>query len=269
MKEKKEKTKTIKIFYSGNALNERLNRLKNEKCTFTISFTGYTAIIKIGRFNEYYVKESVKNSFEIAQKIKSAIINSKIYVDEVHSDKIKYFSLNKLKAQKIKKVYNVDINAAYPTALLNLGFISKELFDELQALPKMKKLKAIGMLATKKTVFEFENGQQVKAYFKVNDELRNVWFAICQEVGEAIDECKQNIKSFLFFWFDGIYYSDESETEKIIEILNKRKFASKKEVLSNFTVIHSEHNVMISYLKGDRKTPKNFCIPKAERAIYG
>lgn len=262
----KQEKKTIKLFYSSDAVHKFIKDLKKKKETFTLAFTGYTCLITTEKSNFFFVKDNAKNSFATVQKIKGEIIKSGIWVDEMATDKIKYFRVNNLNNQLIKEVYNVDINAAYPTALYNLGFITKDLFDELQKMDKIKKLKSIGQLATKKTVFEFEKGEQVKVYSKYNEQMRNVWFAICNEVGEAVEECKVNINSFLFYWFDGIYFTDKSEAEKIIQMLKNRKFESKFEVLKNFKVETGTDNVFISYLKEGKE--KNFQIPKSEKIVY-
>lgn len=262
------KAKSTKSFYKGKAFMDKVKLFKKEKHDFTIQFTGYTAIIKNQTLkrNFLFTKENVKFDFSVTQKIKSEIKSSGVHVDLITTKNVKFFRLNNLHTSFHKEVSNVDINSAYPKALLNLALISESLFGELQSMDKSKKLRAIGQLATKKTVYVFKKGEQVSFYHKVDEQMRNVWFALCNEVGEAINECKEQCKSFLFFWFDGIYFTDASEKDKIMEILSQWNFECKYEVLKDFTVKENEDFVFIEYKKGEEK--KQFKLPKSENVSY-
>lgn len=247
---------------------DKVKFFKKHKHDFELSFTGYTAVIKNETLKTtyLYVKENSKQDFTLANKIKSEIKAKDIYLDTINKSNIKFFSVNKLKSIHYKTVYNVDINSAYPKALLNLGMISKELFDELGTVNKAVKLKAIGQLATNKTIYVFKAGEQITFYHKTDEQLRNVWFALCNEVGEAIEECKNECDTFLFYWFDGIYFTNKNEAQKIIDILQARNFESKLEILKDFIVTETDDFIKVKYQKKDGE--KNFKLPKSESVNY-
>lgn len=267
-KNKKPKKRLIKVYYKGDLLITRIKLMQKLKHNFTLQFTGYTALIKNETLNQdyFFTKENAKGSFDVTRKIKAEIKERDIHLDVINKSNVKYFRLNNLKPCVIKTVYNVDINSAYPKALLNLGLISVELFNELQVMDKSKKLKAIGQLATNKTIYVFEKGEQITYYQKTDEQMRNIWFALCNEVGEAIDECKRNCNTFLFYWFDGIYFTDKDEAQKMIDILKARNFESKLEILNNFIVTETEDFINIKY--GKKDCEKNFKLPKSENINY-
>lgn len=254
--------KTVKRFYSN--LWEEITLLQKLKKTFTVSVTSYTATLKIlGDKKSYlYTKDGKKQDFSLVSKIKKEIKDSNLHVDNIRTNMVKYFSLTNLKPCKHLQVYNVDITDCYPTTLRNLGFFSEAFYMELKKEEKIKKLKSIGQIATKKTVYEFVDGKSVRIYQKQNDYLRNVWFTICHETGESIDECKRFTPSFLFFWFDGIYFKNQKDAVIIKEILTRRGYKFKEETLLNFVVKKDKKNLKITYDKDGKQ--KEFNLPLAE-----
>lgn len=262
------KKELVKVFFDNDNFRNMINYFRKHKHNFEVSYTGYTGMIKNETENKnyFFIKNTATSPYKWTQKIKSEIVKSEIWVDEIPTRFINFFKVNKIKPVKYKTVYNVDINSAYPTALKNLGMISPELFDKLSKIDKMERLKAIGMLATNKTIFVFKEGKQVDVYKKKNELMRNCWLALCQYTGEAIERCRINTDSFLFYWFDGIYFTDKKEAEKIINILKEFKFESKLEVLKDFTVKEKNDNLFITYGKG--KDKKHFILPKSEKITY-
>jgi len=244
-----------------SSLSGFVDFLKFNKFSFTLSLTSYTATVKIAgdKVNYLYTRDGRIQDFSLVSKIKKEINKSNLHVDNVRTANIKYFSLTNLKPCKHKKIYNIDITDCYPTTLKNLGFITPEFHAELSEVEKIKKLKSIGQIATKKTIYEFVDGENISIKQKENEYLRNVWFTICHETGETINECKNNINSFLFFWFDGIYFKNPKDAEKIKEILTKRNYKFKEETLKNFIVKKTKTNLTITYDKDGKQ--KKFDLP--------
>ncbi len=260
-KEKKiRQVKTIKRFY--NTLRSEINFLISEKKTFEVSFTSYTASIKIAgdKHLYFYTKDGKRNDFSLFSKLKAEIKKSNLHIDGVRTEHIKYFSLTGLKDCKHKKIYNVDITDCYPTMLKNMGFISNEFYLALKEVEKIKKLRTIGQIATKKTIYQYNNGEVHNVYIKENEYLRNIWFAICQEAGEIINRCKKECPSFLFFWFDGIYFKNKKDEIKIMQILDEANCKYKAETMNNFIVKRNDRILKINYNK-QNGTPKAFNLP--------
>lgn len=244
-----------------SSLAATISRLRMNKNSFTLSITSYTASLKIAgdKINYLYTRDGRKQDFSLVSKIKNEIKKSNLHVDNVRTGNIKYFSLTNLKPCKHKTIYNIDITDCYPTTLKNLGFISPEFHEELSKVEKIKKLKSIGQIATKKTVYEFVDGENTNIFQKTNEHLRNVWFTICHETGETINECKNSAESFLFFWFDGIYFKNPKDAQTIKDILTKHKYKFKEETLKNFVVKKSKTTISITYDKDGKQ--KKFDLP--------
>lgn len=260
--------RTVKRFLKS--LHETIGFLVRTKQTFTISMTSYTATLKIqgDKVKYLYTKDGRVQDFSLVSKIKGQIKKSNLHVDNVRTSNVKYFSLTNLKPCKHKIIYNIDINDCYPTTLKNLGFITKEFHEEISKIEKIKKLKSLGQIATKSTIYEYIDGENTKIYQKSNEYFRNVWFTICQETGETINECKNNIDSFLFFWFDGIYFKNKNDAEKIKEILTKRGYKFKDEVLKNFEVKKTKSNLIINYDKDGKRKTFNLPLPVENESEY-
>ena len=257
-------TNCIKRYYKN--IRPTIKFLRDEKINFQCSFTSYTAMIKIMGSNKMYMysKEGLKNDFSLLSKLKKEIKSKNLHVDAIRSNMVKYFSLTNLKPCFHKKVYNIDISDCYPTTLKNLGFISDEFYELLKPIEKIKKLKTIGQIATKKTVYTYhydsDGTERLAMEQKENEYMRNVWFAICHETGETIYECEKATQSFLFFWFDGIYFKNKKDAKKIEDILIKRNYKFKSEILENFEVKDDKTNLIIQYKKGEKI--KRFNLPK-------
>jgi hypothetical protein len=258
-----EKKRTI--FLHTKSFKDFKNDLIDQGKDFEVNQSGYTSIIT-GHdlpFN-YMFSTSGKNMrcIYLNAKIKSAIKNSNIHIDEVKTDKIKYFDLSNLTPCSKKIVYNIDIRSAYPKQLQNFGFIDKELFDYMHkpGIKKKERLKAIGMIATKKTLSIYKEGKLVPPLIYSQQSTRNIFFAVCEEVGECIELCKLKAKdSFLFYWFDGIYFTNKKYIKPIGEILTNCGFEYKVEKLEKFYCNKSPRIVYIAYEKEGKQ--KRFIMP--------
>jgi len=107
----------------------------------------------------------------------------------------------------LENVWEADITAAYYRAALNLGFISKELFDTCLKLRKCDRLRLMGSIATRKYNERYDNGELESSEIKKDELLRSAWFKICSYVDMAMKTLKEILgELFLFYWVDGIYF---------------------------------------------------------------
>ena len=65
-----------------------------------------------------------------------------------------------------------------------------------------------------------------------------------------------------FFWFDGIYFKNKKDAERIKEILIAANYQFKEETLYNFVVKKNKKNLIINYDKDGKQ--KEFNLPLAE-----
>jgi hypothetical protein len=179
---------------------------KNEGEYF-LEMTGYTdSVISQTGQKTIIAEGNTKNrTFAASKKIVSDYLESNIILENIPVDAIKYF---KYKNQEFNYdlAILIDIKAAYPSVLKNTGIIKEETFNYLMKLPKLERLKSIGMLASEKIKMTFEKGKLIKTEKGKEAIYKDIYFYAAFETGEILHELSQiNKEDFLFYWFDGIY----------------------------------------------------------------
>ena len=210
--------------------------------------TNYTLKMKAGKEVHFYTAKMLGGrSFGVFKKIEKSVKNSGIEMPEIERGEIKYFRFaNKTYPENF---VIVDLSAAYPRSLLNMGYIDEEAYKALMTLPKEARLQVTGMLATQKTVFHIENGIHINTEVK-ESEFRNVFFAACHTVGELLNECFEKFKKdALFYWVDGIGVKSES-AEKVLNFFIERNYPAKLEQVTNCRRVN---NTIIFAKDGKRK----------------
>jgi len=255
----------------GNVVKEKdlLNRLK---IPFKLTLTNYTARISSEiETRKFLSKLSSNQFFAAAAKIKSDV--SKFVPPDIDKKEIKFYHANtSLPFQAYENVMNVDINSAYAQAMVNEGYISEETFSYLSRLPKMDRLGAIGMLASKKEHFYFEGGELINNETEVSP-LENFFWFCCQKIQRVMFEIQQATQQeFIFSWVDGCYFLDPSSInfKKVQEALTEMGYFSKVEKLSNFEIIEVNNTIKYSYYPENPKPgkpPKFIQIPKPETGL--
>ena len=112
-------------------------------------------------------------------------------------------------------ILEMDITKAYYRMAWNLDYISEEIYKICLKLPKHIRLRLIGSIATHKVIEKYEN-KEIKSIQTIEDEeLRQIWFHICYEVGKVMEECANAIEDyFIFYWVDGIYFQRDKRFSK-------------------------------------------------------
>lgn len=144
--------------------------------------------------------------FSAYNKIKSDLKELPIPVE---SKFIKYyqtnFNSNNLYADKI---YQIDIKSCYASILRNAELISLDTFDYIGQLSKENRLAAIGMLASKKNIFDFDETGEPISHSIVQSEYSDYFFYCVQETFKIMNDCKEVLgDAFLFIWVDAIYFN--------------------------------------------------------------
>jgi hypothetical protein len=181
-------------------------------------------------YAEFYTHKMLsKRAFSVYKKLESAVKKSGIELPDMDNLHINYFKFKK-HAQFPKEFKIIDLTAAYPTALFNLGYINAETLKLMLSLPKKERLQVTGMLATQKVIFSFIAGIPQPVEILTNP-LRPVFFAACYEVGELLNSVYEKYNSSLFYWVDGIGVIDNSD--EIINYFSEKNYPSKIEAVSN------------------------------------
>jgi hypothetical protein len=235
--------------------------LKTSKKPFQVIMTNYTINIK-GSVNYKFMKEERSfKFFSMYNKLKKEVSNYLLKNEIAQCKNIYYYDITPKPDFTAKQVFNVDLTAAYLHVLKNEKIISTELFEELNALDKQDRLSIVGMLASKKSVYSFnESGEIINFEIIENKALRNVFFHCVNITFLIMQEIKNLIgESYIYSWVDGVYYTNEMDNFLIEDYLLKLQYPFKTETLENFIYKNDKEHVNIIFDKGIKT--KTFNIP--------
>lgn len=268
-----QKRKVYSEINKGYNLQNHIDFLKSTNTNFTLENSTYTAkIITENTTINFNTKNLSIKCFCAAQMIKADIKKCTIEKPKISIFDLEYFEQN-LKSELINKVVNFDLTKAYPTILFADGFISNDTYEYLCKISKSERLPAIGMLARKKTITDFENGKPIFSKIDRKD-TSEYFFYLIQKTNKIISEIREKCKlRFLFSWVDGIYFEYTNENDlfaanKIVfEICENYKLKFTTEILTEY-VSHFRNNFFEVYFNKGEKI-KRFTIPGNEiRANY-
>jgi hypothetical protein len=254
----------------GFNLQNNLQLLKDFEQDFIFENSTYTAkIITANTEINFITNEMDLSAFIANSKIKKDIANSGIKKPIISPLELDYFEQS-LRGEHLNYVLNFDLTKAYPTILLNSGFITNETFEYLCSIGKKERLAAIGMLARKKNIVEYKNGKPVVGSLKIDRKDTSEYFYHCiKTTNEIIIEIKNAVKNrFLFTWVDGIYFEmDTNENLNIAintvqKICDKHKMKFTFEILTDYVCDFQNGLFTMYFNKGENV--KRFCIPSEE-----
>lgn len=233
---------------------------KEKYKNFTLTKTGHTYKFEAG--NEVFFFSDSKtspNCFISSRMIEKDLADSLELIQEIKPENINYYDFPEFTNKE--NISCVDISAAYPNALKNLGYISEKTFKSLMRLKKSDRLKSVGMLATKKAVYTIQEKKLIKAE-TIRKNTEKVFFNLCDEIGKIMTEIvKLYGNKIIFFWVDGIFCESSIANEILIHI-NKKGYPAKIEEVRNLK--KSKNNSFIMYEKKEKDVfkPKILPIPR-------
>lgn len=139
---------------------------------------------------------------------------------EGSESKIKYFYFNKRfkPGDVLTGLMEVDMKSAYFEMARHMGLISDKLYERcinpkppLKPISKQSRLAAIGSLARKRYVIEFDGTKQVEFPPERQTETEYLWNTICYRVGKIMARvAKKCGPDFVFFWVDAMFIRPEA-----------------------------------------------------------
>jgi len=267
---KKDLTKRIKdtvCKITGKSQTDYLlEKLSKKPGAYYLEMTGYTDKITDQSGNVTIVAPSdMRNIVFAANKlIISDYLKSGIEIENVPRKGINYFQFNRKEFNEPGSIL-IDLKAAYPSMLLKYEIITPETYDFLMQLKKGERLKAIGMLASKKIKVKMCQGEENEFIEVPEGKYSDLFFFAAYETGDLLNRLKQIAKDkFLFFWFDGIYIKKDyfllgeicEEITKFglsFSVSNLETFKAEKTKNNNFKISWKE---VTNSEKGIIKNPK-------------
>lgn len=239
-----------------------LDMIIKQKNTFDLYLSNYTMkVVKGDVIFNFTKNEQSKRCFSAFTKLKSEL--SERVPPNIQATDVSYFVHDFKEPVYVEKVCNIDLKSAYATILMNDGYISKDLFKYLSKLPKKDRLSSVGMLASKKDIFEFKGGV-TNSKTTARSEFSPFFFYAVKRTFEIMSELKKILgPDYLFTWVDGIYFLPNAD--KIYEVeayLRSIKFPFSKDMLSEFDVRFTERSIMLTFKKDGKLKP--FHLPHPE-----
>lgn len=233
------KKEAITLQYRLGNEREFVQRILKEETNVTIRRTNYSMKVETERRNYLFSNSNTsgKRTFVAYNKIVADIKKSGLATPQITARHVKYWWFDRVSSYP-KDFYSVDINSAYPTALLNAGAITPKTYEYLTTqIGKIDRLRAVGMLATQKGVYHYEDGKLVD--FEVDTSDYSGWFFLCcVMIGEVMDLCRQRFNSeVLHFWVDGI--AVQGDPWPLLCYIEWLGYQSKVEVIKNCRVVNN------------------------------
>lgn len=247
----------------GNNARAFMNYLKGIEIPFTMAVSNYTVDFKAEGIKKKFVYSMQSNrAFASFAKLKSDLKTKPI--PEIDKDKLTYFVHDFKKDTQHEFVTNIDLKSAYATVLYTDGYISRNTFEYICAGTKQERLASVGMLASKKQVFEFDRGKIISVN-EITSDTANYFFYAVKRTSEIMNEM-QGIcgPRYLFTWVDGIYfqpdYNTKKECEAYIESIGHK---CSVDTLKDFKVKVSKKQVSVDFKKlvKDEWVNKPFNLP--------
>ena len=173
-------------------------------------------------------------------------------------------------------ILEMDITKAYYKMARNLDYISEEIYQICLKLPKPIRLRLIGSIATHKVIETYENKEIKNIQIIEDDELRQIWFHICYEVGAVMQECADAIQDyFIFYWVDGIYFqrdkrflSKNDPSQQIIKnIFQKNNLDFSVSKLNKISLQNYNEHLTLKCYK-ENKVKSHFSVPYNKVKMY-
>lgn len=253
-------------------VSQRIHTLRLMKASFIVKQSNYTTIIVFpnGEKEMYLNQVRSLDVFKANKVIAKEAVPK--YIEADFESKLEYYGINPSKFLEIKKdkptIYNVDLSAAYPTALKNLGLITDRTFRYLMKLNKLDRLASIGMFASKKTIYTIKEGEFVNVDTE-ESQWKNIFYLPAYITDEVMKHCRDTIgeQDFVFYWFDGIYFTGKKHFKTLEKNLKEQfNMPFKFQQLDKFKAEDTGAFIKLEFYE-PKKGFKRFCIPKKQTML--
>lgn len=242
-----------------------LFKLSNEP--YLVTRSNYTLAITSDWFNVKLHPQMSKMAFIAGAMLKRDIKKTGLSNPDISKDDLSYFEFAaKEKLENITdEIYNIDIKSAYLNVLNNHGLLSVKTYSIGRKLSKRDRLAMVGMLASRKDIFEMIGNKTLSRDKVIADTCS--WFYFCvNRTNEIMADCKKIIgNDFLFFWVDGIFFTGRENIKPVTDHLRAIGYRYSLDVCND--MIYSEINELkkLRYHKGDEY--KELYLPKKNNKI--
>lgn len=230
-----------------------INFLKQNKIPFHLSCSNYTIGIKSEDFNKKFVTTMQSNrTFAAWSKLKKDVKVKPI--PDIRREDLVYYFHNFRENIFYSHVMNIDLKSAYAHVLFIDGIITEDTYKYLGKCNKQERLASVGMLASRKTVFEFKNGRPLNNATEIVDPLAPFFFHAVKKTYEIMANLKIICgEDYLFTWVDGIYFAPNPFVQaNVQEYLDSIKFPYSFDLLTDFEVRKTDRHIKLWFKKDEK-----------------
>jgi hypothetical protein len=217
-------------------LEPYLKSLQTSGYPFKIIETGATTKIEVNKDRiYYYVPKGYLNGYElnlIRQVKKHAESLDLDNFPNIESKDIAYVTKTcdlKTGVKFTSDLYELDLSSAYWNYAYRVGILSEPIYNYAfkKEVGKASRLMALGNLAKKPTVIEFNGKKFDKAYQMPEPDTAKLFYLCALFTSHTMLDLKRIIEEdkkskYLFFWVDAIFFKGESSLLKITACLKER-----------------------------------------------
>jgi len=237
---------------------------------YVIIESNYTLEIKNSAMWVYFIQSEVsKKAFTCGAMVKRDLKKSGQPTPAVDREQIKYFNFayeEILRRNSGRTIYNIDIKSAYATALNNTGLLHEDTFRFLCTIPKKDRLVSLGMLASRKEVYQMDaNNNEISHHIERKD-TEGWFFYCCLEIQQLMQDIQNMLgPDFLFYWVDGVFFTGDHK-EQIIRYLESKGYKYSFDECTDFTYRETDFIKSLSYFKEGKE--KTLSLPRKNNAIH-
>lgn len=252
------------LMNKGNAA-KLVEMLIKTKTDFDLYASNYTLRVVAPDESIKFIRSIQSNKvFAAFRKLEADV--KKAHVREMDLEDVTYFQHDFKQPLYVERVCNIDLKSCYNNVLFREKIISEATYKYISGLDKKERLAAVGMLASRKEIFSFKNGDVAGVREERSENSRFFFFAV-QKTFEMMNELKKICgNSYLFTWVDGIYFlPDPGIKEECQRYLRQIKFPFSTDYLDRFEVKFLPGQVNVSFYK--RTDRKVFSLPVPDSAF--
>jgi len=202
-------------------------QLKYDYQPFKLISTTLTKTI-ITDENEYYHSANMglkPVELNLIKSVKDYILKNNITCNVTRKN-IQYINRGILRNGTYKNnLYEIDLKSAYWNFAYKDNHISKDIFDRGNndyMVSKKARLIALGNLAKRKTIIDFNGKSFSKALFETSEETENIFYSASAKTDAVMNRLKLIAgEGYLFYWCDAIFVRSLEAKNEIERYLNR------------------------------------------------
>jgi len=231
----KHRTKSKVRYLDIEDYEDYIERLKNRKQTFVVSKTTYSRKVETESLTLIFNTDA-KGDNKLLALINAVRKNARDYLGrtsyEKRSEYIHFFDLfNIPKSDEV--ICKIDVKSAYWAAALKRGVVeevtNRRLLEDFADRPakemKNARLKALGSLATTKTISRYEKGklQPIKPEDIVTEPTKEIYMDICRDVDILMRDCASENHTVVYYYWDCIFVPKHTAAD-VLDFFKKRDY---------------------------------------------